>query len=121
MVDIKQEDVFIVYSENGWDGVTLAGHAWYEGNYCYVTSNDPMSDTIEYTLYKLEGQNLINALASRKLFEDMVGYHWTNNVKEGCVHTTVTSETRKSFYSGHKNLVPSVDPKTLEVIGTYTL
>lgn len=76
------ENVKIVYVVDHYD-IHLTGHAWYEDKYCYFSiANldeayaDPTVDVV-YELYELEGYQLTIQLANRKLFEDMVGYHWT--------------------------------------------
>jgi len=62
----------VCFIDNYFDGVPLSGHAWFEGKYCYFFAKDV--DGNDYFLYDLPWEDMIGALATRKLFEDLVGY-----------------------------------------------
>lgn len=120
---IDPKDVKIVFVKNSWDGVVMAGHAWYKDEYCYVAGVEMYEEKKEeYILYKLEGQTLVNELAQRKLFEDVVGYHCT---KEGLgtrySFTGGLTSNYKMYWDKFKNLFPEIDEHKLEKVGKWEI
>jgi len=132
MVDINPEDVKIVWVSNSYDGLILAGHAWWLNQYCYIKSSDDFKGTVTRMLFKLEGEDLLRELATRKMFEDVVGYHCTKlvNVERTTILTTdetnsLTKESAKYkvFYKDWKEKFPPIKENREEIgrwVETYT-
>lgn len=115
---INPDEVSIVWEAGRYDGTVTEGHGWYKNQYCYIKSTGPWSKELIFRVYKLEGQDLINELAGRKLFEDIVGYHLTRNIKNysGCN----SFEDNKLYYDNMKNLTPNIDVAKLEYLGGWS-
>jgi hypothetical protein len=130
---IPYKAVDVVFIRNLWDGLPLAGDAWYNGDYCYFDGG--WSDTIKdeankrerYTnawkLYKLTGDDLVNSLISRKLFEDLIGYYCTqlpNNQKLVAHKAMPLSEHSKYFDDPRWQPYRGIpDVTKLEYVGTF--
>jgi hypothetical protein len=115
---LNPDEVSIVWQASIYDGILLEGHCWYKEQYCFIKSNGPYARELIFEIYKLEGQILINELARRKLFEDIVGYHLTKNIKNysGCN----SLEDNKLYYDNYKSIFPDIDLESLECLGGWS-
>ncbi len=137
---LQRDKITIAYVTNYYDGM-ISGHAWYEGRYCIFNltdesqeiedSDDPdsMFTKRTFSLSEITGESLKNALISRQLFQDMVGYHNTYILggKHAIPYDAKKAQDFDGFFgrngktSKYKALADAAkhDPKDLIYIGDF--
>lgn len=80
-----------VYCTNFWN-VPVAGHAWYKNEYVYFQLSGMDPDSEYFDLHRFNDEELIHALAERKAWEDLVGYHFSY-AENKCIGDLIFSPT----------------------------
>lgn len=93
----------VAWVDNYHDG-PVSGHAWCRKQYCYFRQED--EDT--FWLFGLDFDQMMGALATRKLYEDLVSYSHTHYATGRVVGQVVGAEFAKNshelFRKNEKNL-----------------
>lgn len=80
VTELNKKNIEFIWITSHWD-VHREGLCQYDGNLCYFkiidNEDDFYNNNIKYSIYELTWKEKLHYLKRKKLFEWMVGYHWT--------------------------------------------